>query len=243
MRLLVLLIVACDAGKAPAPPAPVPVVVRDAAPADAVKPPDAAVVIDAGGELSAEDLAFEKAVLAYTKVHDRFLAGWGTVRLDGVHPNRFATLMNYDERNDSRGAYLIELAPDRYIQVLFAVDGRTQAFEHGDGVRRAPSEIAWTRSEALRIDHEAGHHHGGEGFAFGLHAGKLVLFDYDYIDDTTDVRTKAEEHFADASGVCVRGCPPLAKHVYRDSRLSVSEVAPSIAALVDPPLPAYPIEP
>src|SRR5260221_9419187 len=160
---MLLAVAACDAGHAPqAPVARIAdaSVVADARATDAAMAPDAmladaAVIAPASGPTA----AFRSAVLRYASFTGRYVAGWGTVRLDAVHPIRFATL---EVQDYTRGAYIFELAANRYIAVTFTVDGRTQGFQHGDGVMHPPSEVAWIDAPELAIDHTAGHHHGGE---------------------------------------------------------------------------------
>ena len=177
-----------------------------------------AIVIASARVASADDaleVGFREAAQQVATLQDRFVVGWGTPRLDGSRrPHFFATLM---PRNEGRGAYLIEQAPDAWwLVTFFNEDGRTDAFVSG-GVDPETSTVPWTVSTDTAIAHEQGHRHGGETLSFGLRGTELVLLTYVWDDDVTSSRGRqVVHHYA-------RGAAPLLAAAYtRDSRIAVA---------------------
>jgi len=211
--LVVLLAAACGGGRAPAPARPDPV-------ADA--PPS---LDDEGFRTMAREVAARSA---------RYIAGWGTLRLDGTAtPYRFATLEPIEV--DGRGAYLLEQAPGQLWLLDFYQDGRATIFLGGDGTRPA-TEPAWTTRHETAITHGQGHRAGGESFSFGLRGGALVLLQYDFTNDarTPDPSLDRAVRYVAADGSCAE-CPPVAGYTFEDTQLRVRGPAATVDELVAAP--------
>jgi hypothetical protein len=241
-------LIACDAAR-PAVPSPAPVEkLVDAAPDAAIS--DAAVV-DAAPPRPAtlakkplpDNAAWKREVVALAAANGRYVAGWGTIMLDGTHPIRFASLAPHGY-GDARGAYVLELARHHVVELTFYFDGRTSMFDGGDGVEQPPETVPWLESDAQELGHETGHHHGGEFLRLALRDGELVLLEYNYTDDVTD---KSEQPIANkfpAGFACRPSCPLAATfHTYWGSQLAVSQPARSVGELREPPAPALPDAP
>jgi hypothetical protein len=257
MRPLLVLLplwVACDAARPATPPS------RSAPPAaPVVMPADAALaaIADASTvdpwlvrEVPAapappavppgSTAAWKRDVAALASANARYVVGWGTVRLDGAHPIRFATLAPHGYGAE-RGAYVLELAPHHVVELTFYFDGRTSMFAGGDGVETPVEQVEWQVSDAVAISHDTGHHHGGESLELALRDGELVLLSYTYTDDVTDKSEQPIEHAFPRDFACRPGCPLAATyHSYWGSQLAVSKPARSAADLVEPPPPALP---
>jgi hypothetical protein len=247
MRALLFLLIACDAAR-PATPPPSPSVkladaaLTDAAVADA---PVAVVMPDAAGATKSlrNNGPWKREVAALAAANDRYVAGWGTLLLDGTHPIRFASLQPHGY-GDARGAYVLELARHHVVELTFYFDGRTSMFDGGDGVEQAPDAVPWLESEATELSHETGHHHGGEFFRLALRDGELVLLEYNYTDDVTDTSEKPIANKFPSGFACRPQCPLAATfHTYVGSQLAVSQPARSVGALIELPPPALPDAP
>jgi hypothetical protein len=234
IHALLALAVACDAPPAPAPPAPIRVI---APPIDAAAPDARAVALpspDAGEVilLRGSTKRWKRDVVAFAQATSRAIAGWGTVRLDGERPIRYATLVPHGM--GERGAYLLELAPHHIVELTFYYDGRTSPFADNHGAI-AESDMPFTDGLGISISHITGHHHGGETLTFGLRGDELVVFEYTYTDDVTDHEEKPIDQKFPDDFACRPRCPDLATfHYFRGSQLGVSAPARSIAALVEP---------
>jgi hypothetical protein len=253
MRALLVLLTACDAARPTVPP-PAPAAkladaaLADAAPVDATtaevqvvvaSPPDAPVA----DKPLRGNAAWKRDVVALAKANDRYVAGWGTILLDGDHPIRFASLAPHGY-GDARGAYVLELARHHIVELTFYFDGRTSMFAGGDGVEQPPETVPWLESDAKQLGHETGHHHGGESFELALRDGELVLLDYNYTDDVTDKSEQPIENKFPSGFACRPGCPLAATfHTYWGSALAVSQPARSVGELIEPPTPALPDAP
>jgi hypothetical protein len=247
MRALLVLLTACDAARPAVPPPAPSVKLADAAIADAavVAAPVAIVVPDAA--VAAKPLRgngpWKREVAALAAANNRYVAGWGTILLDGTHPIRFASLPPRGY-GDERGAYVLELARHHVVELTFYFDGRTSMFDGGDGVEQAPEAVPWLESEATELSHETGHHHGGEFFRLALRDGELVLLEYNYTDDVTDNAEKPIANKFPSGFACRPQCPLAATfHTYVGSQLAVSQPARSVGALLEPPTPVLPDEP
>lgn len=237
MRALLVLLIACDAARPTPPPAPVavaPVVVPADAAINAPVAVTALPAMPATRTRGTGDAAWKRDVVTLATAMNRYVAGWGTIALDGEHPIRFATLSPVDYA-DSRGAYVLELARHHVIEVTYYVDGRTSAFDGGDGVQRPADEVPWLESEAKQIDHESGHHHGGESIQLALRDGELVLLSYNYTDDTTEPSDQSIAKTFPSDFACRPRCPLAATYrSYWGSQLAVSQPARSAAELLEP---------
>ena len=236
MRALLLLLIACDSAR-PAPPPPQPavavVVAADAA-VDAPSSITALPVAPATRVHATGDATWKREIALLAEANDRFVTGWGTIALDGAHSIRFATLFPTDVA-EGRGAYVLELAPHHVVEVTFYVDGRTSAFADGGGVQRPVDQIKWLESDAKQIDHESGHHHGGEAIQLALRDGDLVLLSYNYTDDTTDPAEQPIAKVFPSDFACRPRCPLAATfQPYWGSQLAVSRPARSVGELVEP---------
>ena len=238
MRALIVLAVACDAPRPPPPPAPVPVLAHDATLADAgmvdaapivpVVAPDAAPY-----KLGGSTAAWKRGAKQLADDTSRFVAGWGTVRLDGEVPIRFATLLPHGM--GERGAYLFELAPHHVVEISFYADGRTTVFGNTTSSVESTAVVPFSEEPDTSIVHLTGHHHGGESLTFGLRGGELVVFTYAYTDDITDHSEKPIDQKFPNDFACRPRCPDLATfRTYLGSQLGVSKPARSIGELVDP---------
>ena len=240
MRALLVLLIACDAAR-PAVPAPVVVKPADAAVADAEVavapvPADAASV----EKPLRNNGAWKRDIVAFAAATNRYVAGWGTIPLDGTHPIRFASLLpqNY---GDARGAYVLELARHHVVELTFYFDGRTSTFDGGDGVEQRADKVPWLEAAVTELAHDTGHHHGGEFFRLALRDGELVLLEYNYTDDTTDESEKPIANQFPSGFACRPNCPLAATfHTYWGSQLAVSQPARSVGELIEPPVPTLP---
>lgn len=184
--------------------------------------------------------AWQHDVAALAAANDRYVAGWGTVRLDGDHPIRFATLAPHGYGGE-RGAYVLQLAPHHVVELTFYFDGRTSMFAGGDGVEQPVDRVEWQVSDAVSISHATGHHHGGETFELALRDGDLVLLSYTYTDDVTDKSEQPIAHDFPKDFACRPGCPLAATyHTYWGSQLAISKPARSATEIVEPAAPAMP---
>jgi len=236
MRALLVLLIACDSAR-PTPPPPEPVVAVVAASDAAV---DAAVSVTSLPAAPATrahgtgDATWKRDIALLAEANNRFVTGWGTIALDGAHPIRFATLFPTDT-GEGRGAYVLELAPHHVVEVTFYVDGRTSAFGEGDGVQHPVDQVKWFESDAKEIDHESGHHHGGEAIQLALRDGDLVLLSYNYTDDTRDPAEQPISKTFPSDFACRPRCPLAATYQpYWGSQLAVSKPARSVGELVEP---------
>lgn len=233
MKALLVILIACDAAKPapPAPPAPRPIA-------------DAAIAIDAPLALPSDARAearllrgntkrWKHDVVAFAQATSRYVGGWGTVKLDGENPIRFATIV--PDGMGERGAYLLELAPHHIVAVGFYYDGRTSAFGDERTGIDPRDDLEFREHDETSISHGTGHHHGGESLRFGLRDHELVLFEYSYTDDVTDDTEKPIENKFPDDFACRPRCPDLARfRYYLGSQLSVSTAARTIAELVEP---------
>jgi hypothetical protein len=242
LGILLVPLVACDAAR-PAIPPPVTVAkLADAAAADAAI--DAVAVVTPDAAVAEKPLrdngAWKRDIIAFAAATGRYVGGWGTIRLDGTHPIRFASLppQNY---GDARGAYVLELARHHVVELTFYFDGRTSMFDGGDGVGGPPEQVPWLEADVQELDHETGHHHGGESLRLALRDGELVLLEYNYTDDVTDNSEKPIANQFPSGFACRPACPLAATfHTYVGSQLAVSQPARSVGELIEPPTPRLP---
>jgi hypothetical protein len=247
--LVVLLgwLIACDAAR-PAVPPPVVAKLADAAIVDA-KVVDAQVIVTLPPDATVAEkpvrgnAAWKRDVVALAAENNRYVAGWGTIRLDGDRPIRFASLAPHGY-GDVRGAYVLELARHHIVELTFYFDGRTSMFDGGDGVEQPPETVPWLESDATELGHDTGHHHGGESLRLALRDGELVVLEYNYTDDVTDKSEQPIENKFPSGFACRPGCPLAATfHTYWGSLLAVSRPARSVGDLIEPPTPALPDAP
>lgn len=214
-RWLLVALVACDAGGAAHPPsrslalAPVSAAAEDEAP------------------LTADDV-FRWAVVRRANRTQRAVQSWGTIRLDGAHPRRFAVLDALDAVH-GRGAYVFELAPAQFVTLTFQ-----QQTWSVPVVRGADEDVPWTISADRSIVHETHHATGYERITFGQRGDRVVVFDDEDVQDLYKPELNVHEVYLN-HGRCAPECPVLDFEFYGDdAEFSQSDIAPSVDALVDP---------
>jgi hypothetical protein len=160
--------------------------------------------------------ALADRVAARTESH---VVAWGEAPLAAdARPRRFAVL-EPDEPMHGRGAYLVEDRPGRVWRISFRVDGRTLIWglEPGAPIDADPS---WRQIDDRAVEHEQGHHRGGERIELALRKGRPVVLVYEYTGDA-DTEVTERSRFA-RDGVCVEPCPPVDGFTTEDADLRVT---------------------
>lgn len=161
-------------------------------PADAAPPP-------------ADDAAFSAIAESVAKKTARHLAGQGGAQLvDDERSVRYA-ILEPDDMNDGRGAYVIEESAGKLWLVSYYYDGRTM-----------PGLAEGGRA----IDHAQGHHHGGETVRFAFRGGVPVVLYHEYVDDASEEEKPEIKEYA-KDGVCATPCPPLRGFAANDADFQV----------------------
>jgi hypothetical protein len=172
-------------------------------------------------KLEAGDEQFREAVRQFTASTHSLLAAWGSMRLDGGPTTmHFATVEPSDPMQP--GAYVLGTLDGKLWLVRYYHDGRTAPFEaHDLAVGHTQPDFHFY--SGVGIHHGQGHHHGGETVTFGLANGTPVIFDREYIDDSsaTPAQTPERAEFA-INGACKTTCPPVAGFAFTEAKLTVS---------------------
>jgi hypothetical protein len=190
-----------------------------------------ALLVAAGTANATPDDAFRAHVLDYAKTTHRTLGAWGTAKLDGTKPYRFAVLDEGGETNPSpyyyacsghecRAELLVELAPDKIVLVAFEEDNGSPAPhllwrvmswdpfhwvpEGYDAEAAKPADWRVLDDPAFRF--KVMHNHGAAEVLLGLHGGALVVFE---VHDVNSRQRDQDITFA-TEGVCAPACPTLA---------------------------------
>ncbi len=185
------------------------------------------------------DDEFRAQVGKLATARDRVLLSWGTVKLDGSKPYRFAALGvrlgadNMPVHPDDAGAYIIEGQDAYWLLAFSGMEG--SAFHVSDGedaTGNASGHPPWLVLDDTSIQHGENHNHGKAYVWFGWHAGKLVVFG----DEDVNVRSDPDTRHHDYD--CAKRCPRLAGHrVFDYEILRVIGSAATVDAL--PALPAW----
>ena len=193
--------------------------------------PIVAVLATTGPASATPDDAFREHVRAYAKTTNRTLAAWGTARLDGAKPYRFAVLDEGNEKLESpyfylcsghecRGELLVELAPDKITLVAFEEDNgspaphllwRVMSWEPFHWVpvdydAEAAKPDDWRVLDDPAFRYKLIHNHGECVVLLGVRNGTLAVLEVHDINSR-----QRDQDFAFATeGVCTSACPTLA---------------------------------
>jgi hypothetical protein len=170
------------------------------------------------------DLADELAARTARRV-----IAWGEAPLGDDRALRRFAVLEPDDQQDGRGAYLIEAAPDTLWLITFRVDGRTLPWGPMTG-ESTESDPVWRQRSDRWIDHEQGHHRGGETVHVALRRGRPAVLVYEYTGDADSEVTERRRFARD--GVCTEPCPALAGFDTEDAGMEVIGPVATVDALV-----------
>jgi hypothetical protein len=201
--------------------------------------PDAGVVVAAvdativDAAPATPDEAFREAIRAQAKARHRLITSWGTVRLDGEHPTRFAALdVEVDPKTGDRlvgeGAYVFERPQGDYLMVNYWWYERPFGTPEGD---RPAGEPEWIEYPDKWITHVSHFTRNTHDIQFGLRKGQLVVF---YFEEYRDHEDKTNKHRFARNGVCKPRCPALATFSFAPG-MHVTGPSKTVADLPDPP--------
>lgn len=176
--------------------------------------PDAAAPPASGSD----DASFQALADGVAKMSERKVTAAASAKLaEDDRAVRYA-ILEPDDINNGRGAYLLEESPGKLWLVSYYYDGRTMA-----GIDEADRAV----------DHAQGHHHGGETVRFAFRGGAPVVLYHEYVDDAEEGEPEVKEYAKD--GVCAQPCPALRGYATNDIDFQVVGPAATAAELVAKP--------
>jgi hypothetical protein len=171
----------------------------------------AAATASADAAPAPDEKAFTDTAEGVAKKSERHLGGQGVAQLgEDERAMRYA-ILEPDDLDGGRGAYLIEEAAGKLWLVSHYADGRT---------------MAGLAEGGRALDHAQGHHHGGETVRFAFRDGVPVVLYHEYVDDAEEGEPEIKEYAKD--GVCAPPCPPLRGYQTHDADFQV--VGPAATA-------------
>ena len=165
-----------------------------------------------------DDAAFTALVERVANQTARHLEGQGAAQLAEDERGLRYAILAPDEMIDGRGAYVFEESAGKLWLVSYYYDGRT-----------TPGLAEGGRA----IDHEQGHHHGGETVRFAFRDAVPVVLYHEYVDDVEEDKPAIKEYAKD--GVCATPCPPLRGFAAQDAEFEVVGPVASVEALIAKP--------
>jgi hypothetical protein len=165
-----------------------------------------------------DDAAFTALVEAVARKTARRVEGQGAAQLSEEERGLRYAILEPDDMNDGRGAYVVEESAGKLWLVSYYYDGRSM-----------PGLAEGGRA----IDHAQGHHHGGETVRFAFRAGAPVVLYHEYVDDVEEGEPEIKEYAKD--GVCTSPCPPLRGYPTNDIDFQVIGPAATAEALIAKP--------